>query len=80
MDKIEKFLQKLDNARREKIKLLLQQILLNQLADLEVKKLQGFEDLFRVRSGKIRIVFRKDESRNIPISVAFRDSVYKDLK
>ena len=64
---------------REKIKEFLRKILANQLVGLDVKKLNGFEDLYRVRSGEIRIIFRKIGSKNIPIHVDFRKDVYKEL-
>lgn len=79
MDKIEKFLKKLSAKNREKIKEFLRKILVNDLAGLDVKKLNGFEDLYRIRSGEIRIIFRKIGSKNIPIHVDFRKDVYKEL-
>ncbi len=40
---------------------LMRQIILGNLQNLDVKKLRGKEDVFRVRTGRIRILFIKKE-------------------
>jgi hypothetical protein len=61
MNKIEKFLRKQDSDRRDSILALMRQIILGNLQNLDVKKLKGKEDVFRVRTGRIRITFIKKD-------------------
>lgn len=65
MDKIEKALQKLTLEERERIKEILKQLKSGKTSGLNIKKLKGREDIFRVRKGNIRIIYRKDEKSNI---------------
>ena len=57
MDKIDKFLNKLATKQREEINETVEKILKRDFNSLDFKKLQGENKLFRVRKGKIRIVF-----------------------
>ena len=57
MDKIDKFLNKLATKQREEINETVEKILKRDFNGLDFKKLQGENKLFRVRKGKIRIVF-----------------------
>lgn len=59
MDKIEKALHTLSEAGRKKYTLLLLRIRHGDFAGLDIKKLQGRDDIFRVRKGRMRIIFRK---------------------
>jgi len=59
MDKIDKILNQLSQKEREKIKDALSQINNNNFENLDLKKLKDREDLFRVRKGSLRIIFRK---------------------
>lgn len=61
MNKIEKFLRQQNNDRRESILELILKIELGNLQNLDVKKLKGRENVFRVRTGKIRILFIKKD-------------------
>jgi len=75
MDKNEKFLRSLSRSLRDKVEAKLTLLLLKQLDDLDVKKLKGNKG-YRVRVGKIRILFRLDQNKNPEIFfVGFRDSV-----
>ncbi|HCC22692.1 TPA: type II toxin-antitoxin system mRNA interferase toxin, RelE/StbE family [Candidatus Falkowbacteria bacterium] len=62
MDKILKALSKLTPDERKKIKILLQKIKTNNLADCDIVKLKGENSIYRIRSGKIRIIFIKDKT------------------
>ncbi len=77
MDKIAKFLNKLNKKQREKIQELILKILANDISEFKVKKLKGFEDLYRIREGQIRMVFRKKDGKNILININFRKDIYK---
>jgi mRNA-degrading endonuclease RelE of RelBE toxin-antitoxin system len=59
MNKIDKFLSKLNQGPRKQILLVLKKVEVGELNDLDSKKLKGFENLFRVRKGKIRVIYQK---------------------
>ena len=63
MDKIEKALQKLTAKEREWVKQLLIKVQSGQTDGLDIKKLKGREDIFRIRKGKIRIIYRSDGNK-----------------
>ena len=60
MNKAEKFLRELSFDERQKIKDVLTKILSGKTKGLDVKKLKGYKNLFRVRVGDIRVVFSQD--------------------
>ena len=66
MDAIKKALKKLTDKERERVKEILIKLGSNKTDGLDVKKLKGREDIFRVRKGGIRIVYRK---RGLGISI-----------
>ena len=59
MDAIEKALKKFNAKERERLKELLEKLARGALQGLDIKKLQGRDDIFRIRKGDIRIVYRK---------------------
>ncbi len=65
MDLVSKFLKKLDRKRRQEIEALLFQIKRRELAGLDIKKLKGADNVFRVRKGSIRVIFSVEKN---PIS------------
>jgi mRNA-degrading endonuclease RelE of RelBE toxin-antitoxin system len=80
VDKIEKALKKLTEKERKTIKSILIKIQNEKTKDLDVKKLKGRDDIFRVRKGIIRVVFRKSNENISILSVERRsDKTYKDL-
>ena len=58
VDKIQKSLNKLSEKDRALVKQVFTAIENSQVVGLDVKKLKGHDDIFRVRKGKIRIVYR----------------------
>lgn len=58
MDPIRKALRKLTGRERKHISELLQLIQAGRFAGLDVRKLKGREDVFRVRKGDFRIIYR----------------------
>lgn len=58
VDKIQKALNKFSEKEKELVKNLLIEIKNNKLGNLDLKKLKGRDDVFRVRKGKIRIIYR----------------------
>ncbi|OGI69701.1 hypothetical protein A3A09_03130 [Candidatus Nomurabacteria bacterium RIFCSPLOWO2_01_FULL_42_20] len=59
MPSLKKLLSKFDNEEREVIEFLLVKIAALDWRGLDVKKLKGRQDTFRIRKGKIRIIFSK---------------------
>jgi len=74
MDKITKALRKLSSKEAREVRRILRKIKKNNAAGLNVKKLKGKKDIFRVRKGDIRIIFSKQEDGNISILVIERRS------
>ena len=58
MDKIEKALRKLNTGERSVIGQILKLLSSGKLAGLDIKKLKGRDDIFRVRKGDMRIIYR----------------------
>jgi len=48
--------------------------------DLREEKLSGYRDIFRVRVGDFRIVFKKSSSETHIILIGSRGDVYESLK
>jgi len=61
MDEIEKILNKLSLKERKKVKEILIEVNEGNFQNLDVKKLRGRDDIFRVRKGDIRIIFYKNK-------------------
>lgn len=59
MDKIEKALLRLNKKERDAVEIVLARIKAGDLAGIDVVKMKGRDDIFRVRKGKIRIIFQK---------------------
>jgi len=78
-DKIKKLLAKLTSNERELVKLLILRLKLNDTIGLDIKQLEGHSDLFRVRKGRLRIVFRKTLSEFLIARTDRRnEKTYKD--
>lgn len=73
MDKIFKFLQKRNKDERLKLLAVIRLISENNLENLDIKKLKGSENIFRVRVGRFRVIFEKSKKENIICSIAKRD-------
>lgn len=67
MDKIEKALSRLNNKEKKIVKSILQQLLRKDFKNLNIKKLKGRNDIYRVRKGKMRIIYHTDNSGKIYI-------------
>lgn len=79
MDKITKTLQKLTEKERKRIKLVLQKLFDDKVSGLDIKRLKDRNDIYRVRSGDIRIIYRKDDNNKIFILAITRrnEKTYK---
>ncbi len=74
MDKIEKALNRLSKKERQKLKEILLQIDKGDFHSLDLKKLIGRKDIFRVRKGDIRIIFRRTDNFTTILTLEFRRS------
>ncbi len=79
MDKIAKALAKLSAKEREKVKIVLAKLAGNKLSGLDIKHLKGRSDIFRVRLGDIRIIYRQNSKGEILILAIARtnEKTYK---
>jgi mRNA-degrading endonuclease RelE of RelBE toxin-antitoxin system len=78
MDKISKALKKLTDKERSIIKKILQKIQTNDFSNLDIKKLKAKSTIFRVRSGKIRIIFENSKNSIKILTIERRsDNTYK---
>jgi len=77
MDKIAKALKKLSDSEKDQFKELLIKIEANNLKNLDVKKLKGYDEIFRVRKGKMRVIFRKTDNEIFVLAIEKRsDTIY----
>ncbi len=73
-DKITKMLRKLASTNSYwEVRRVIDLILSNDLTGLDIKKLKGHADLFRVRVGRYRIIFREIDEQNMIIDIDKRD-------
>ena len=77
MDKITKALQKLSAEEQKNLKDILTNINRGNFSGLDLKKLKGRKDIFRVRKGKMRIIFFNKENSIKILSIERRsDKTY----
>ncbi len=77
MDKIEKFLRKLSPKQRAAVKDILERILKGDTLGMDIKRLQGYSHVFRVRKGDIRIIFKRRISTYFILSISYKsDTTY----
>ena len=67
MDKIQKALQKFTQKERALIQSLLEKLDSGNTKGLDIKKLKGRNDIFRVRKGNMRIIYRLDGKGKISV-------------
>ncbi len=78
MDEIEKALRKLSDKERTMTRALLHRIQAGSFSGLDLKKLKGRDDIYRVRRGKFRIIFRKAGDRIFILTFERRsDTTYR---
>ncbi|MFH0814519.1 MAG: hypothetical protein V1902_00275 [Candidatus Falkowbacteria bacterium] len=61
MDKIAKALKKLSPKERLELKKILEKLNRSDFLNLDILKLKGKNDVYRVRKGTIRVIFNKTE-------------------
>jgi mRNA-degrading endonuclease RelE of RelBE toxin-antitoxin system len=80
MDRNQKFLKRLSSKEFIAVEQVLQKILIRDTSGLDIKKLSGYRDVYRVRTGNIRIIFL-DTGNSIEIlEISRRDEqTYKNF-
>lgn len=73
MNKLDKFLFKLDKKIREVVKRVITLIVSGDFSTLDIKKLKGSQNRYRVRVGRIRIIFDETNYGNKIQDISFRD-------
>ena len=77
MDKISKILSKLRPKERAWADRAVRLIRIGQVSEFDVKKLKGFDNIFRVRKGRVGIIYKIDKSYFVIIDVQTRnDNTY----
>lgn len=81
MDKISKALTRIPAKQRAIILQATEQIISGDLQNLDIKKLKGSEEIFRVRVGQYRVIFAGNrEAGYIVLSIAKRnEQTYKQF-
>lgn len=79
MDKFKKFLNKINRSEKALLLKILADLRVLNLADYDVKAMSGYKGLFRLKKGKVRIIFLKNAGRGVLIEIGMRGDVYKKL-
>jgi len=69
MDKISKALKKFSDKERKWVKEILRKLKNGEFKDLRIKKLKKRKDIYRVRKGNIRIIYRNKAKRIILLTI-----------
>ena len=73
MPTIKKLISKFDKKDREILEYLIAKVISLDWHGLDIKKLQGYQNIFRLRKSKIRIIFAKDKKETSIISIERRE-------
>jgi mRNA-degrading endonuclease RelE of RelBE toxin-antitoxin system len=80
-DKIKKSLAKLTAKEKQQVRAILEKLIEGDIKGLNLLKLKGSKDIYRVRKGSIRIIFRSVKAGKIKVLAIERRSedTYKDF-
>ncbi len=79
MDKVRKFLKRLPKKDLQRVLLIINKLGRKNIEGLDVKKLSGHGDIFRVRSGNMRMLFLRTKEGYRVISIERRSDTTYDL-
>ncbi len=80
MDKIDKSLKKFSSAELRQIKKLLSLLSSGDTKGLDIKKLKGRDDIYRVRKGRLRVICRQINGDIFLLVIERRnEGTYKDF-
>lgn len=78
MDKNKKFLKQITDAERIAVGSAVANILAGSKTGLNIRKLEGYTHIYRVRIGRIRIVYEKTDTTIIIVKIGFKgENFYK---
>ena len=77
MDKINKFLLKLSKKERTVLLKIMNDLMNGETKHYNIKALKGFNGLYRLKKGKVRIVYAKQNKQTFMINIAYRKDIYK---
>lgn len=78
MNNIEKALKKLSDTERGHAKEILEKLYAKNTKGLDIKKLKGRDDIFRIRKGSMRIIYRLHGDTTFILAIERRnDNTYK---
>jgi len=78
MPSLKKLLSKFNEKEREIIESLIGEIIFLHWRKLDIKKLKGYQNIFRARKGKIRIIFMKKNKDIFILAIERRrENIYK---
>ncbi|MEK7636423.1 MAG: type II toxin-antitoxin system RelE/ParE family toxin [Patescibacteria group bacterium] len=69
MDKIDKALSKLVSKEKARIKNIIKALQSGRFDNLDIKKLKGLENIFRVRQGGLRIIYQTIDKEVIILKI-----------
>lgn len=79
-DKLTKQLAKLSTKERAIVKTMLLQLKTGDILGLQISRLKGHEDIFRLRKGRLRIIYRQvDDSIHILAIERRSEKTYRDF-
>ncbi len=79
MDKIAKALRKLTPKEQSIVKQLLERIQREETFGMDLQRLKGHENIFRVRKGDVRILFMKTNLKTTILAIERRsEKTYRD--
>ena len=80
MDKISKALKNFSDKEKKLVKEILLKLKRDSLINLEIRKLKGYQDIFRIRQGKIRIIYKKTNNQIKLLVIEKKpDTAYRNL-
>ena len=78
MPSLKKLLSRFSKEEKEIIEILIKKVISLNWRGLDIKRLKGHQNIFRVRKGKIRIIFSKDKKEIFIIAIERRrEDTYK---
>jgi mRNA-degrading endonuclease RelE of RelBE toxin-antitoxin system len=79
MDKVSKSIRNLDSKTAKKITKTMELLFKNKIEFLDIKKLRGYRDIFRIKTGNYRIIYKKGRKIKI-LFIGHRDEkTYKNF-
>lgn len=81
MDKITKAIKRLSQSEKKLVQEILLSLKNHEFHRLDIKKLKGYENIFRVRKARVRIIYRLCQDNDVRILAIERrsETTYKNF-